>query len=104
MRRPDRFSGTPRGGDRGNTRQPDEAWMTQVARNLTDAGDGFLRGVHYLILNRDPLHTAAFRRLLRGTTSIGINPVRCRARIGGLLSSTTARPRRPISRVFADDG
>jgi hypothetical protein len=25
----------------GITRQPDEAWMTQVARNLTDAGDGF---------------------------------------------------------------
>ena len=33
----------------------DEAWMTQVARNLTDAGDGFLHGVQYLILDRDPL-------------------------------------------------
>ena len=29
--------------------------MTQVARNLTDAGDGFLHGVQYLILDRDPL-------------------------------------------------
>lgn len=27
----------------GITCQPDEAWMTQVARNLTDARDGFLR-------------------------------------------------------------
>ena len=34
----------------GITSQPDEAWMTQVARNLTDAGDGFLHGVQYLIL------------------------------------------------------
>ena len=39
--------------------------MTQVARNLTDDRDGFLRGVQYLILDRDPLYTAAFRRLLR---------------------------------------
>src|SRR6266851_7783409 len=43
----------------GITSQPDEAWMTQVARNLTDAGDGFLRGVEYLILDRDPLYTVA---------------------------------------------
>jgi hypothetical protein len=39
----------------GITRQPHEAWMTQVARTLTDAHDGFLRGVQYLILDRDPL-------------------------------------------------
>ncbi|MEO6212087.1 MAG: hypothetical protein ABIP65_00540, partial [Vicinamibacterales bacterium] len=32
----------------GITSQPHEAWMTQVARNLTDARDGFLRGVHYV--------------------------------------------------------
>jgi transposase InsO family protein len=56
----------------GITRQPDEAWMTQVARNLTDARDGFLRGVQYLILDRDPLYTAAFRRLLRGS---GVKPL-----------------------------
>ena len=49
----------------GITSQPDEAWMTQVARNLTDFRDGFLRGVDYVILDRDPLYTAAFRRLLR---------------------------------------
>ena len=39
----------------GITCQPDEAWMTQVARNLTDARDGFLRSVRYVILDRDPL-------------------------------------------------
>ena len=29
------------------------------------APDGFLRGVRYVILDRDPLYSAAFRRLLR---------------------------------------
>ena len=33
----------------GITREPDEAWMAQVARNLTDARDGFLRGVQHLM-------------------------------------------------------
>ncbi len=47
----------------GITSEPDGAWMTQLARNLTDASDGFLRGVQYVILDRDPLY--AFRRLLR---------------------------------------
>ena len=40
-------------------------WMVQVARNLTDAEEGFLRGVRYLILDRDPLYTAAFRKTLK---------------------------------------
>jgi putative transposase len=56
----------------GITRQPDESWMTQVARNLTDTRDGFLRGVQYVILDRDPLYTAAFRSLLR---SSGVKPL-----------------------------
>jgi transposase InsO family protein len=47
----------------GITRQPDETWMTQVARNLTDTGDRFLRGVRDLILDQDPLYTTGFRRL-----------------------------------------
>jgi hypothetical protein len=42
----------------GITRQPDEAWMTQVARNLTDPREGFLRSAQHLILDRDPLYTA----------------------------------------------
>jgi putative transposase len=61
----------------GITRQPHEAWMTQIARNLTDARDGFLRGAQYLILDRDPLYTAAFRRLLRGS---GVKPLLLPAR------------------------
>jgi hypothetical protein len=45
----------------GISSQPDGSWMTQLARNLTDADDGFLRGMEYLILDRDPLYTAVFR-------------------------------------------
>jgi hypothetical protein len=44
----------------GIVRQPHEAWMLQVARNLTDAVDGFLVGKRYLIMDRDPLFTHAF--------------------------------------------
>jgi transposase InsO family protein len=56
----------------GITRQPDETWMTQVARSLTVAGDGFLHGTQHVILDRDPLYTSAFRRLLRDS---GITPL-----------------------------
>src|SRR5215471_16843933 len=37
------------------TCQPNEAWMQQTAQKLTDAQDGFLRSVRYLLLDRDPL-------------------------------------------------
>ena len=61
----------------GITCQPNEMWMTQLARNLLDVGDGFLRGVHYLILDRDPLYSATFRRLLRDS---GVKPLLLPAR------------------------
>ncbi|NOY91268.1 MAG: transposase family protein [Deltaproteobacteria bacterium] len=51
---------------------PDGALMQQVARNLTDPIDGFLRAKRYLILDRDPLYTKAFRRLLRDA---GVEPL-----------------------------
>ena len=44
---------------------------------LLDAGDGFLRGVQHLILDRDPLYAAAFRRLLRDN---GVKPLLLPAR------------------------
>ena len=43
---------------------PDGRWMMQIGRNPTDCADGFLRDVRYLILDRDPVHTAAFRQPL----------------------------------------
>jgi putative transposase len=61
----------------GITRQPDDLWMTQMARNLTDVHDGFLRDARHLILDRDPLYSAAFRNLLEDS---GVNLVRLQAR------------------------
>jgi putative transposase len=55
----------------GITREPDETWMMQIARNLTGAVDGFLHDMQQIILDRDPLYTTAFRRLLRNS---GVTP------------------------------
>jgi len=46
----------------GLVRHPHDAWIQQIARNLTDSVDGFLRGKRYLIHDRDPLFTDAFPR------------------------------------------
>jgi putative transposase len=48
----------------GITPHPDNRWMTQIARNLTDLNDGFLRGKRYLILDRDTKYSDAFRSVL----------------------------------------
>ena len=57
--------------------QPHEAWMKLMARNLTDAVDGFLLKHRYLIMDRDPLYTRAFRELL---ATNGVKSVRLPAR------------------------
>jgi len=49
----------------GITTNPDGAFMAQVARNLTDAVDGFLNGHRFLICDRDSRFTAQFRRILK---------------------------------------
>ncbi len=53
--------------------QPYGEWMAQMARNLTDPFDGFLRDASHLIHNRDPLYTGAFLEVL---ASSGITPIR----------------------------
>ena len=57
--------------------QPDGAWMTQIARNLTDDIDGFLVGKQYLIHDRDPLFTREFREAL---AAAGVGVVQLAAR------------------------
>ena len=52
---------------------PHGDWMQQIGRNVTDALDGFLSDVRYIMLDRDPLYTNAFRSLLQET---GIKPIR----------------------------
>jgi hypothetical protein len=44
---------------------PNGDWMKQVARNLTDSEEGFLRGKRFLIMDRDPLFTKAFKEMLK---------------------------------------
>ena len=48
----------------GITPHPDNAWMTQIARNITEMDGGFLRGKRYLILDRDTKYSDAFRSVL----------------------------------------
>jgi putative transposase len=48
----------------GITPHPDNSWMAQIARNITDVNDGFLRGKRYLILDRDAKYTDEFRNVL----------------------------------------
>ncbi len=48
--------------------QPNGEWMKQIARNLTDADDGFLNETRYLIHDRDPLFTQAFSELLKSSS------------------------------------
>jgi putative transposase len=57
----------------GITAHPDGAWIQQVGRNLTDAVSGFLNGKKFLIMDRDTLFHAGFRRMLE---QVGIQPVR----------------------------
>jgi transposase InsO family protein len=61
----------------GIVHDPHEAWMKQVARNLTDAVDGCLLGKRHLIMDRDPMFTRAFRLMLAGS---GVKSVRLPAR------------------------
>ena len=48
----------------GCTMSPGEAWMTQVARELTNYEDGFLNGRRYLLMDRDTKFCNSFRQLL----------------------------------------
>jgi hypothetical protein len=48
---------------------PDGKWMAQMARNLRDGFDGFLRDSRGLIHDRDPLFTEHFSEILKVTTS-----------------------------------
>lgn len=57
----------------GCTAHPNEAWMRQMARNLTDGCDGFLTGIRYLLMDRDGSLCESFRTILKNA---GVEPVR----------------------------
>ena len=57
----------------GSTSNPDEPWMLQVSRNLSDVADGFLREKKCLLMDRDTKFSEAFRVILEQT---GVKAVR----------------------------
>ncbi|MCH7725211.1 MAG: transposase [Planctomycetes bacterium] len=67
----------------GCTTSPNESWMKQVARELTNCEDGFLNSKRYLIMDRDTKFCQAFRNILNDE---GIEPVRLPARSPNLNS------------------
>jgi transposase InsO family protein len=57
----------------GITNHPDEAWMLQMARNITMDGEPFYMGKKYLIHDRDTKYCTSFRRTL---LQAGIKPIK----------------------------
>jgi putative transposase len=51
----------------GIASQANGLWMSQVARNLSDAEEGFMIGKQYLIHDRDPLFTREFLEIVKGS-------------------------------------
>src|SRR5580704_17688480 len=60
----------------GLRREGERSRRSLVARNLTDAVDGLLKGKRYLIHDRDPLFTAEFLSMLgeAGVASVKLPP------------------------------
>jgi hypothetical protein len=58
----------------GLTRHPTAEWMIQMARNATDEGSGFLRGMRYLLHDRDTKFCSAFLDVLVVKRNPAIGP------------------------------
>ncbi len=78
----------------GMTPSPDEAWIRQAGRDLTDSSDGFLREKRFCLMDRDTEFTEAFRAL---PDDAGTAPVRLPARSPN-WSAWIERFMRPSSR------
>lgn len=65
----------------GITPNPNEAWMKQVARNVTMADWGFLSGYRYLIHDRDSKFCESFRGIIK---SGGVKPLKLPPQIPNL--------------------
>ena len=60
----------------GNASSANGLWMVQVARNLTDAVDGFFTGKRYLIHDRDPLYTKDFLAIIAPVAALKVSNYR----------------------------
>jgi putative transposase len=61
----------------GITDRPDEAWMRQIARNVTMEGCGALRDCRYLLHDRDTKYTHSFQAII---ASDEVEPLKLPAR------------------------
>ncbi len=68
----------------GNRHQPHNEWMKQVARNLTDVVDGFLRYAGYLNHDREPLFSDPFQETLG---AVGVKTVKLPAKSPNMNAS-----------------
>src|SRR6202158_735931 len=61
----------------GITTRPDESWMLQIARNVTDSQAGALDSKRYLIIDRDTKYSEQFLRVVwdTGTQVIRLPPM-----------------------------
>ena len=84
----------------GSTPHPDEAFAVQMARTVTDADDGCLRGAPVLICDRNSKWSAAVPCLDRPTSRTGV----CRAGRALIRALHDARGRSaPLSRASLID-
>jgi hypothetical protein len=74
----------------GVVREPHGGWIQQVARNLVDHVDGFLKGKRYLLHDRDPLFTDAFRAVLRAAGVKCLKLPACSPNLKGYASYCTS--------------
>ena len=60
----------------GMSQHPNEQWMLQMARNLTDREESFLADTSFLICDRDAKYSHQFRRLIKqqGIRTIRLPP------------------------------
>ncbi|WP_129782362.1 DDE-type integrase/transposase/recombinase [Peristeroidobacter soli] len=85
----------------GVTSHPDEVWMMQMVRNLTDAEEPFLRHTRFLIMDRDTKYSAAFRAAL---TRERIEPIRLPPRSPNLNAYAERFVRSVKTGVYRADG
>src|SRR5579862_2196290 len=95
----------------GFTKNPNEQWMKQIARNVTMNAVGFLDGMKYLICDRDGKFAPTFRNLIE---SAGIEilrlpaqkpqPQRLRGKIRAVDQGRVPRPVDPLRRSLVAAG
>ena len=80
----------------GLTPHPDDAWMKQMARNLTMADIGFLDGTRYLVHDLDSKFCLSFDQTLRvaGVKPVKLPPQQRSAALGCRNPTTGARSKR----------